>query len=376
MLSAKGSTMSGKISLNHVLSVANKLTSGNPIRFSSRILLFAYTSVAIFGWIGSVGAAQELKPIDFQQWRLPDIAPSPSSNKLDEKKAELGKRLFFDPRLSGTGKMSCATCHDPAKGWSDGLPTARGHKGKILARATPTIVNVGFNKILMWDGREKSLEDQALGPIVNPEEMANSVDNVIRTLKGIPGYVDAFKEAYYGLPINASTISRSIAMYQRLVVANQSPFDRWLAGDTEAMTAEQLAGLKVFVDPNKGNCASCHRPPNFTDNGFHNIGLKSFGNKKPDLGRHRVVSVDMTKGAFKTPPLRNISLTSPYFHDGSAKSLNDVINHYMSGGVVKSNLSPNMKTLKINQAERKALLAFLNALTSHTDPTLAEFSLP
>jgi len=317
-----------------------------------------------------------LSPDDFQQWRLPHVAPSPKFNQMDRKKAELGKQLFFDPRLSGNGNMSCATCHDPEKGWSDGLPTAKGHNGKTLPRATPTIVNVGFNKILMWDGREKSLEDQALGPIVNPNEMANSIPKLIKTLKGIPGYVERFQQAYYGLPISALTIRKSIAMYQRMVVANDSKFDRWLAGDLTAMNQQELLGLDVFTNENKGNCARCHRAPNFTDNGFHNIGLKSYADPRPDLGRHNVIKVNMTKGAFKTPSLRNISQTAPYFHDGSAKTLHDVIRHYMSGGIVKTNLSPNMKVLKINKEERDALVAFLNALTGNTDPSLTNFSLP
>jgi len=320
--------------------------------------------------------ASNLNPIDFQQWRLPDIAPSPETNQLDLKKAEIGKRLFFDPRLSGNGNMSCASCHDPEKGWSDGLATAKGHQGKTLPRATPTIINVGFNKILMWDGRAKSLEDQALGPIVNPDEMHNTLPNLIKTLKGIPGYVEQFRQAYYGLPISTLTVRKSIAMYQRLVVANKSKFDRWLSGDLNAMNEQELLGLDVFTSEDKGNCARCHRPPNFTDNGFHNIGLKSFADPNPDLGRNKIVRVDMTKGAFKTPSLRNVSLTAPYFHDGSAKTLHDVIRHYQSGGLIKSNLSPNMKVLNINQKERDALVAFLNALTSGTDPSLTNFTLP
>lgn len=366
------------ISINSTVSRIQKLANVTRRRvlylMLQRLLSPASIVVCCLGWQGAFGA--DLKPADFQQWRLPDIAPSPKENKLDIKKAELGKRLFFDPRLSGNGKMSCATCHDPDKGWSDGLPTARGHEGKTLARATPTIVNVGFNKILMWDGREATLEDQALGPILNPDEMANNIDNLVKTLKSVPGYVEAFKAAYYGLPISATTIRRSIAMYQRMVVANKSPFDRWLAGDEGAMTNEQLTGLDVFVNPNKGNCASCHRPPNFADNGFHNIGLKSFGDTNPDLGRNRVIAVDITKGAFKTPPLRNIAMTAPYFHDGSAATLSAVIQHYMSGGAVKTNLSPNMKILRIDQNERKALVAFLNALTSEMDPMLTAYSLP
>lgn len=320
--------------------------------------------------------AAEISYTEYQHWRLADIAPAPGENKTNAMKVELGKKLFFDPRLSGNGDMSCATCHDPDKGWADGLKTGKGHNGKTLARATPTIYNVGFNKILMWDGRASSLEEQALGPINNPDEMHSSTKQLIKTLQGIPGYVDEFKKVFWGLSISASTVKRSIAAFQRLVVANKSPFDRWLAGDESAMNDTEIRGFQVFVDTDKGNCARCHRAPNFTDDGFHNIGLKSFGDKKPDLGRHSVVPVAMTKGAFKTPPLRNIALTAPYFHDGSAKTLNEVITHYMSGGIEKSNLSPNMKVLKISREERKELMAFLKALTSDVDPDLSKFTLP
>lgn len=310
------------------------------------------------------------------QWLLPKRPPAPSNNRYDDKKIQLGKMLFFDPRLSGNGTMSCATCHNPELGWSDGLATAKGHKGKTLDRATPTIVNVGYNKILMWDGRAKSLEDQALGPIINPNEMNNTVKKMVKTLKRTPGYVDAFKEAFYGLGPNKTRVAKALAMYQRTVVSNNSSFDRWLKGDKTAMTKSQIRGFKLFINPAKGNCAVCHRPPNFTDNGFHNIGLASFGKKRPDLGRHSQVKVSMTKGAFKTPPLRNIAQSSPYFHDGSAATLADVVDHYAEGGVVQSNLSPNFIKANLNNRDKKDLVAFLKALTGKWDPSLTRVTLP
>ncbi|MDH5327539.1 MAG: tryptophan tryptophylquinone biosynthesis enzyme MauG [Gammaproteobacteria bacterium] len=310
------------------------------------------------------------------QWLLPNLPQAPGGNRFDKKKIELGKMLFFDPRLSGDGTMSCATCHNPELGWSDGLATAKGHKGKTLKRATPTIINVGFNKILMWDGRAKTLEDQAMGPIVNPEEMHNTVNNMLKTLKGIPGYVSAFKDAFYGLGINQTRVSKALAMYQRMVVSNNSPFDHWLQGDDKAMTPSQIRGFKIFLNPSKGNCAVCHRPPSFTDNGFHNIGLASFGKKNPDLGRHHQVKVGMTRGAFKTPPLRNIAQSAPYFHDGSAATLEAVVDHYANGGVVQSNLSPNFIQANLDAKDKKDLVAFLKALTGKWDPKLAQVTLP
>jgi cytochrome c peroxidase len=272
--------------------------------------------------------------------------------------------------------MSCATCHVPALGWTDGLPTGRGHDGMVLERATPTIINVGFNKILMWDGRAESLEEQATGPIINPNEMHNSVEDMVKTLKGIPGYVKAFNEAFYGLGVSESRYRTAIAQFQRSVVVNNSPFDRWIQGDAKAMTAQQVRGFELFRNPGKGNCMVCHRPPNFTDDGFHNIGLPSFGDKNADEGRHSQVNVDMTRGAFKTPTLRNVAQTAPYFHDGSAKTLNDVIEHYMTGGVVKTNLSPNMIKPNLTQQDKQDLIAFLQALTGKVDPALTQVDLP
>lgn len=310
------------------------------------------------------------------EWILPETAPNFDNKSLDPQKVALGKMLFFDPRLSGDGTMSCATCHVPALGWTDGLPTGRGHNGMVLERATPTIINVGFNKILMWDGRAESLEEQATGPIVNPNEMHNSVENMIKTLKGIPGYVRAFNEAFYGLGVSESRYRTAIAQFQRTVVVNNSPFDRWIQGDAEAMTAQQVRGFELFRDPGKGNCMVCHRPPNFTDDGFHNIGLPSFAKKHADEGRHTQVKVDMTRGAFKTPTLRNVAKTAPYFHDGSAKTLNDVIEHYMTGGVIKTNLSPNMIKPNLTQQDKKDLIAFLKALTGKVDPALSQVDLP
>ena len=334
----------------------------------------------LLNWFVPVAEARD-KPLtsqhlEYTEWILPDVAPTPDENRYDPVKAELGKQLFFDPRLSGNGKMSCATCHNPAQGWSDGLPTGRGHEGKVLGRATPTIINVGFNTILMWDGRARDLEEQAMGPIENPDEMANSAKNLVKTLNGIPGYVTAFEKAYPQVGIKVGTIRRSIAMYQRRVVANRSPFDRWVKGDQAAMTEQQVRGFKVFIDPSKGNCALCHQPPNFTDNGFHNVGLASYGKKEPDLGRHLQKQFDLTKGAFKTPPLRNIVQTAPYFHDGSAATLRDVVDHYATGGVVKTDVSPNINRLNISVKDKEDLVEFLKALTSEIDRELVQVKLP
>jgi cytochrome c peroxidase len=295
-----------------------------------------------------------------KQWLLPAV-PQPEDNTSTPGRVELGKALFFDPRLSGNGAISCATCHNPALGWSDGLKTAVGWGGQTLPRATPTVVNTAFNTQFMWDGRKKSLEDQALGPMKTPAEMNTDFTVALSRLRSVPGYVAMFDKAYPGAGISEETIAKAIAAFERTVVSRDSAFDRWLAGDRKAMTVAQWRGFKVFNDPAKGNCATCHSGPNFTDNGYHNIGIAPAG--EPDLGRFNIRKVASMKGAFKTPTLRDIELTAPYFHDGSAATLRDVVEHYARGGDDRSNLSDSIKPLDLTEQDKSDLVEFMKALT-------------
>ena len=305
---------------------------------------------------------------ELQEWLLPDEPPAPANNQTTPERAALGKMLFFDSRLSRDGRVSCASCHSPLYGWSDGLPTGVGIGGAVLGRASPTIVNVGFNSIQMWDGREPTLESQASGPMKTAAEMHTDLSMVVAWLRETPGYVSAFAAAYPDEPISMDTVTRALAAFERTVISNNSPFDQWVAGDAGAMNPQEIEGFKVFLDPDKGNCAVCHSAPNFTDNGFHNLGLASFGLDDPDPGRYSQVPLRLMQGAFKTPTLRDIALTAPYFHDGSATTLMEVIEHYEKGGEVTSNLSPNMKPLSLTQADKEALVAFMQALTSPPEP--------
>lgn len=298
-----------------------------------------------------------------QEWLLPAV-PYPADNKPNAERIALGKMLFFDPRLSGDGNMSCATCHSPLFGWSDGLPTAKGFQSKVLGRASPTVTNSAYNHLQMWDGRKSSLEDQALGPMLSSAEMNVDLNKAIKFLQANATYVGAFAKAYPKQGITDESLAKAIASFERTVISNNSPFDRWIKGDKKAMTKQQVNGFKLFVDPDKGNCAVCHSAPNFTDNGFHNIGLESWGQENPDMGRYAIKPIGLMKGAFKTPTLRDITLTAPYFHDGSAATLMDVVNHYETGGSVKTNLSPNMKALQLTPAEKNDLVAFMKALTT------------
>jgi cytochrome c peroxidase len=299
-----------------------------------------------------------------QEWLLPDTPPYPADNKPNEARVELGKMLFFDPRIGGDGNMSCATCHNPLLGWSDGLPTAKGFKSQILGRASPVVVNTAYNSIQMWDGRKKSLEDQAIGPMEASVEMQTNFTELLNLLNHTETYKDAFEKAYPGEGVNKKTVAKAIASFERTVISNNSPFDKWVKGDKKALNKQEVEGFKLFVNPDKGNCAVCHSAPNFTDNGFHNVGLASWGVENPDVGRYAERPLGLMKGAFKTPTLRDISLSAPYFHDGSSTTLDEVMDHYIKGGVVKTNLSPNMKALELNDSEKEAIIAFLKKLTS------------
>ncbi|MCC2632527.1 MAG: cpx [Ramlibacter sp.] len=322
----------------------------------------AVAAAVVFG-PAAIEAADPRVPAPGQaevQWKLGE-PPMPADNASTPQRVALGKALFFDPRLSGNGASSCATCHNPSLGWSDGQKTAVGFNGAVLGRATPTIVNAAYNTQFMWDGRKKSLEDQALGPMQAPDEMNADFAKVLALLNTLPGYKAQFAAAYPGEPVGEETLAKALAAFERTVVSRDSPFDRWLAGDTRALTPQQHRGFQVFADPARGNCAACHNGPNLTDNGFHNIGLAGTGT--PDLGRFNIRKVAAMKGAFKTPTLRDIELTAPYFHDGSAATLREVVDHYVRGGDDRGNVSADMRPLKLSEQEKDDLVAFMRALT-------------
>jgi cytochrome c peroxidase len=228
-----------------------------------------------------------------------------------------------------------------------------------LARATPTIVNTSFNSIQMWDGRKSTLEDQATGPIEAAGEMNLPLPELIERLKSIPGYSSKFEAAYPGMGITAVTVARGLASFERTVLSTESPFDRWRKGDEKAVSASVKHGFELFQD--KAKCAVCHMGYNFTDNGFHNIGLATSG--EPDVGRYAQRPLKSMHGAFKTPTLRDIGLTAPYMRNGSYKTLMEVVEHYDRGGDDKTNLDINMVPLSLTASEKTDLVAFLESLT-------------
>jgi cytochrome c peroxidase len=292
-----------------------------------------------------------------EKYIRPLVVPAPKDNIWTPERAQLGKNLFFDPRLSGSNWISCGTCHNPAMGWSDGLPTAIGNNQKVLSRATPTILNVAYNKTQMWDGRFKTLEQQALGPIGAEGEMNQDIGHMVVELKAIEAYKPLFDSAYPGEGITEDTVAKALASFERTVVSTESAFDRWLKGQEMAMSKAAQRGFELFEG--KAKCSVCHSGFNFSDDGFHNIGL---GGPKDD-GRFAVRKVKILQGAFKTPTLRDVAKTAPFMHNGVYKSLEEVVAHYNKGGVDKTHLSPNIKPLNLTKQEQADLVAFLNSLT-------------
>ncbi|WP_299981164.1 cytochrome c peroxidase [uncultured Pseudoteredinibacter sp.] len=291
-----------------------------------------------------------------KQWLLPAPTLHPQHKQL----SELGKKIFFDTNLSIDKSTSCASCHIPELGWSDGKPTAQGLVGKPLKRATPSIINTAYSKVLMWDGRADSLEQQALMPFFDPLEMGLNEKLLIAKIASNQEYPNLFERAFGDSAIDSARISSALAEFQRSITASNTRFDRWLKGDESALNNEEILGFKLFIDPQKAACAVCHHPPNFTDDGFHNIGLSK--QKPEDLGRYRFTPIPLMKRAFKTPSLRLATRTAPYFHDGSAKTLLEVIEHYQEVSVQKHNFSPSLLPVNLNKEEKEKLLAFLNSL--------------
>lgn len=291
---------------------------------------------------------------------LPTSTPMPSTNLNYAAKLELGKQLYFDGRLSKNGAIACAFCHNPGTGWADPRQTSIGIGGGVGGRQAPTVLNTAFNHVQFWDGRARSLEEQAIGPIHNPIEMGETHENVVAKLNKIKGYQQQFR-AVFGTDVNLQGIAEAIAAYERTVISTNSAFDQYVMGDAKAIDESAVRGLALFKG--KARCILCHGGPNFTDNQFHNLGVPQVGPLKEDLGRFSVTKAEKDKGAFKTPTLRSITETAPYMHDGAFKTLEEVIDFLNGGGGSNPNLSAMVKPLNLTAEEKADLLAFLKALT-------------
>lgn len=286
---------------------------------------------------------------------LPSV-PVPADNPMTAEKIALGKQLYFDGRLSADNKVSCASCHDPAKGFSNGDRFATGVEGKKGGRSAPTVINTAYGSLQFWDGRAKTLEDQALGPIQNPIEMNMTLEAVIKKLNGIEGYKSQFKKVFGTDGATADGIAKAIAAYERTVISGNAPYDKFKAGDTKALSESAQRGMKLFFG--KAHCSACHAGPSLTDNSFHNIGV-GMDKKDFDKGRADISKLSGDTGAFKTPTLREIAKSGPYFHDGSAKTLEEVVDHYLKGGIPNEWLDEEIFNIKIASAEKADLVKFM-----------------
>ena len=354
--------------------------------------------LGLCAWLGLAGGALAT-PLG-----LPPV-PIPADNPQSEAKIQLGDRLFHDTRFSADGKVACSTCHEESKAFTDGRRVSQGFKGLTGTRNAPTVVNAAYMHTLFWDGREPDLEGQAKQPPVNPVEGGlPSHEPLLAVIRKDPGYVKAFK-AVFGVgarDITMDHVAKAIASFERTVISGDSPFDRYrYGGEPDALDAAQIRGLEVFLG--QGRCVSCHRIEEtqalFMDNRFHNIGVgfKRIRGKEArtaeaflaskragasvdktvltsenmsELGRFAVTENLTQIGAFKTPTLRNVDLTAPYMHDGSLKTLEDVVDFYNNGGREKETdplsgfLSGGIRPLDLSDQQKEDLVAFLKALTS------------
>lgn len=301
---------------------------------------------------------------------LPPV-PVPPDNPQTTLKIQLGKELYFDTRLSKDNTISCATCHHPAMGWSDEGPTSKGIAGQMGGRRAPPVSNSAYNPLQFWDGRSPSLEDQAKGPIQNPIEMGNTHEVMIQTVHGIPQYAEKFQAVFGTSTITVDLVAKAIAAFERTVVTTDSPFDRYVKGDEESLTALEKKGLEIFNG--KGHCTACHWGGNFSDGRFHNLGVQPTGGAKPDEGRFAVTKNPKDFGAFKTPTVRDAAKRAPYLHNGSEKTLESLVELYNKGGGLEdANLDPLMVPLGLSKAEIKALVAFMSRAMTSTNPEVAE----
>jgi len=286
--------------------------------------------------------------------------PVPEDNPLTAEKVALGRKLFFDKRLSRDKTMSCATCHDPQRAFTDGHAVSVGVFGRKGPRNVPTLINRGYGATHFWDGRASSLEEQVLQPIQNPKELDMTVEKIVKRVKKDSSYARRF-QVVFGSAVNGEDLAMALANYVRTILSGNSPLDRYLSGQRNAISPKTRAGLRIFRG--KGNCTACHLGPNFSDERFHNTGIAWRNGRLSDSGRFAVTDKEQDLGAFKTPTLREVAQTTPYMHDGSLATLEQVIEFYNRGGNPNSQLDPEVRPLHLTAEEKEALLVFLKSLS-------------
>lgn len=338
------------------------------------LLLFVILSVSFTAVIVPAGNLRKIysqpasawpKPFvdDGVEWKELGILPaSPAEAKRDSLREiiELGKILFFDPRLSSSGKISCASCHQPELHWTDGKERSVGHEGTITKRNAPTIQNSWFYHRLFWDGRSRDLQDQAFAPIVSESEMNSDMPDVMRKLRSISGYRELFKKAFGSEEIGPDRMTEAIAIFEKTIVSGKSRFDQFLEGDTKALSNSEIRGLHLFRT--RARCINCHYGPLFSDNSFHNSG---FSNN--DAGYYKVTHKDEDSAKFKTPSLRDVTKTGPWMHDGGMKDLPQIISSY-SHAQFPAGTDPLIKPSGLSAREQKDLLNFLQAISAEPLP--------
>lgn len=284
--------------------------------------------------------------------------PDPVDNPTTPAKAALGKQLFFDPRLSGDGSMACQSCHFRHLGWADAQPLSRKVGGGMNTRHTPTVYNTGYYNAWYWDGRAKTLEGQITAAW--KAQIGADPLKAAAVIAAVPGYQASFQQVFGGQP-NAENIAQALAAFLRTLNSGESPWDRYVAGDRTAVSADALAGSELFAG--KAGCAACHKPPLYSDGLFHNVGLEA-GKASPDPGRYTVTREAADQSAFKTPTLRSVAISGPYFHDGSVARLDEAVRYMATGGKTDPHKSPLLIDRQLSEKEIAQLVAFLTALTS------------
>jgi cytochrome c peroxidase len=331
------------------------------------------------------------QPVDVQVPKgLPPLTPNavvPASNPLTVGKIELGKQLYFDPRVSANGTVSCATCHNPEKGWADGQKLTIGIGGAVNGRNSPTVLNSVYSKNLFWDGRAASLEAQSQGPPQAATEMGKQThEQIIERLNTIPGYKAQFAKVF-GTDVTLDGFAKAIASFERTALSGNSAYDKYATGDFKALNESAKRGMILFglrldqedefqpenVTLKKANCTSCHLGTNFSDDQFHNLGVGADKEGKlADLGRWVAEAIGAKNtasiGAFKTPTVRDVTRTAPYMHDGSEATLEAVVEYYNKGGIANPYLSKDIKPLNLTDQEKKDLVEFMKALDGEVIP--------
>lgn len=328
--------------------------------------VFGLLSLAILMSHTACAADPALPPPEVRDaFRRPADIPYPVQNPYTAAKTELGKLLFFDPIISGSGTRSCGSCHNPGLSWGDGLPRAIGEARTPLAYRSPTTLNLAWSALLGWDGKFPDLERVTFTPIVGNANMNRDESGLLHDLTAIPEYRRKFAAAFTDGKVTRRNIELAIATYERTIVSGPAPFDRWIGGDAAAIGDQAKQGFALFLG--KGDCVACHSGWNFTDSGFHDVGVAG----DADLGRGRLFPNSVAlQHAFKTPTLRDVAHRAPYMHDGSVPNLAAVVDLYNRGGVERPSRDAHVHPLDLSDGEKADLVAFLETLTGDDPPTV------